>query len=173
MHAAERVREAGYRWFDCHTPFPVHGLDKAMGVKPTILPILVFFGGLTGADHRLPAAVVHQRDELRLLAAGARARLRLPHQRQAAPRACRWMPDHVRADRFCSRPWARGPGCCCSTACRDCYHPTLKSERFARVTDDRFFVVIEAKDPAVQPAAPDGGVPAARCDPLSIEVLED
>ena len=48
MAAAEKVREAGYEWWDCHTPFPVHGLDKAMGIRPTILPILVFFGGLTG-----------------------------------------------------------------------------------------------------------------------------
>ncbi len=47
MIAAERVRDAGYRWWDCHTPFPVHGLDKAMGIKPTILPILVFCAGLT------------------------------------------------------------------------------------------------------------------------------
>ena len=46
--AAKKVREAGYRWWDCHVPFPVHGLDTAMGIKPTILPILVFFGGLTG-----------------------------------------------------------------------------------------------------------------------------
>ena len=49
MSAAERVRDAGYRWWDCHTPFAVHGLDKAMGIKPTILPILVFCAGLTGA----------------------------------------------------------------------------------------------------------------------------
>lgn len=49
MHAAEKVRDAGWTKWDCHTPFPVHGLDKAMGVKPTILPWLVFGGGLTGA----------------------------------------------------------------------------------------------------------------------------
>jgi hypothetical protein len=48
FHAAEKVRAAGYRWWDCHVPFPVHGLDKAMGVRPTILPIVVFFGGMTG-----------------------------------------------------------------------------------------------------------------------------
>ena len=41
FHAAEKTRAAGYRWFDCHVPFPVHGLDKAMGVQMTILPILV------------------------------------------------------------------------------------------------------------------------------------
>jgi len=43
------VRDAGYTRWDACTPFPVHGLDKAMGIKPTILPVLVFFGGLTGA----------------------------------------------------------------------------------------------------------------------------
>jgi Protein of unknown function (DUF3341) len=48
LHAAEKVREAGYRWWDCHTPFPVHGLDKAMGIQRTILPLLVFGAGLTG-----------------------------------------------------------------------------------------------------------------------------
>ena len=47
-HAAEKVNEAGYKWFDCLVPFPVHGLDRAMGVKMTILPILVFCGGVAG-----------------------------------------------------------------------------------------------------------------------------
>ena len=48
MDAAKQVADAGYKWWDCHTPFPVHGLDTAMGVKPTILPIVVFFGGFSG-----------------------------------------------------------------------------------------------------------------------------
>ncbi|MCB9882397.1 MAG: DUF3341 domain-containing protein [Planctomycetes bacterium] len=48
IHAAEKVRDAGFTKWDVHTPFPVHGLDKAMGVRPTILPWLVLAGGLTG-----------------------------------------------------------------------------------------------------------------------------
>ena len=39
LSAAKKVNEAGYKWWDCCVPFPVHGLDKAMGVRPTILPI--------------------------------------------------------------------------------------------------------------------------------------
>jgi hypothetical protein len=31
--ACERVRDAGYTRWDAHTPFPVHGLDGAMGMK--------------------------------------------------------------------------------------------------------------------------------------------
>ena len=33
LHAAEEVRDAGFKNFDCHSPFPVHGLDDAMGLK--------------------------------------------------------------------------------------------------------------------------------------------
>ena len=30
--ATRRVREAGYKDFDAHSPFPVHGIDGAMGI---------------------------------------------------------------------------------------------------------------------------------------------
>ena len=48
VHAAEAVRDAGYKKWDCHSPFPIHGIDPAMGIRPTILPILVFGAGITG-----------------------------------------------------------------------------------------------------------------------------
>lgn len=47
--AAEQVRDEGYRKWDCHSPFPIHGMERAMGIRPTILPWLVFGAGLTGA----------------------------------------------------------------------------------------------------------------------------
>ena len=47
-HAAEHVRDAGYQRWDVHTPFPIHGMDKAMGNPKSILPKLVFVGGMTG-----------------------------------------------------------------------------------------------------------------------------
>ena len=33
VKAAERVRDEGYKRWDCHTPYTVHGLDQAMGIK--------------------------------------------------------------------------------------------------------------------------------------------
>jgi mono/diheme cytochrome c family protein len=48
IEAARKVRDAGYKDFDCFSPFPVHGIDEAMGIKRTILPLLVFGGGLSG-----------------------------------------------------------------------------------------------------------------------------
>src|ERR1041384_2119663 len=45
---AEKVREAGYRRWDVHSPFPIHGIDEVMGIRPTRLPWLVLGAGLFG-----------------------------------------------------------------------------------------------------------------------------
>src|SRR5690606_15175857 len=47
-HAAAKVRDAGYQKWDCHSPYPVHGLDSAMGLQPTKLGYISFIAGLTG-----------------------------------------------------------------------------------------------------------------------------
>ena len=49
MHAAEKIRDAGFAKWDVHTPFPVHGMDKAMGLGKSWLSAAVFCGGFTGA----------------------------------------------------------------------------------------------------------------------------
>ena len=40
LHAAERLRDAGYTKFDSHTPFPIHGMDAAMGMPDSRLGIM-------------------------------------------------------------------------------------------------------------------------------------
>ena len=49
LHAAEKVRDAGYVQFDCHSPFPIHGMDAAMGLKRSPLGWMVGIMSLTGA----------------------------------------------------------------------------------------------------------------------------
>ena len=49
LEAAEKVRDTGYKKFDCHTPYPVHGLDDAMGLKRSVLGYIVGAGALGGA----------------------------------------------------------------------------------------------------------------------------
>lgn len=48
-HAAEKIRDAGYKKFDCHSPFPIHGMDRAMGLKRSpigwIAGLLAALGG--------------------------------------------------------------------------------------------------------------------------------
>src|SRR5688572_19820181 len=48
VKAAETLRDAGYKSFDVHTPYPIHGMDAAMGLGETKIGWISFFGGLTG-----------------------------------------------------------------------------------------------------------------------------
>lgn len=48
LHAAEGVREAGYRHFDTHSPFPIHGMDRAMGLGNSKVGFFTLGGGITG-----------------------------------------------------------------------------------------------------------------------------
>ena len=146
MDAARRVRDAGYGWWDCHVPFPVHGLDKAMGIRPTILPILVFFAGLTGCTigfllqwytnaTDLDAWFAVPVTGFRFLVSG-KPFLSLAvyaivcFELTVLLAAIGTVVFMLGLNKL---PWL--------------YHPVFKSERFARATDDRFFIVIEARDP--------------------------
>lgn len=172
MDAANRTREEGYRWWDCHVPFPVHGLDKAMGIKPTILPILVFFGGLTGFMigialqwftngvsfelwSGLPGINVRGYD---FLISGK------PFSSIPA-----WIPVIFELTVLFSALGCVGWMLLLNGLPR-LYHPTLKSARFARATDDRFFLVIESRDPNFTRAKTESFLTSL--DPLSIEALE-
>ena len=47
-HAAEQIRDAGFKRWDVFTPFPVHGMDKAMGLGKSWLSAVVLCGGIGG-----------------------------------------------------------------------------------------------------------------------------
>jgi hypothetical protein len=48
LRATQEAYDAGYRKMDVHTPFPIHGIDDALGIRPTILPWFVLAMGVTG-----------------------------------------------------------------------------------------------------------------------------
>ena len=48
LEAVKKVREKGYRVSEGFSPFPIHGLDHAMGLEPTRISIAGFFYGLAG-----------------------------------------------------------------------------------------------------------------------------
>ena len=48
VEAARKVREAGFKKFDAITPFPVHGMEEAIGIKRSMIPYVTFDAGLTG-----------------------------------------------------------------------------------------------------------------------------
>ncbi|MDT0643377.1 DUF3341 domain-containing protein [Zunongwangia sp. F363] len=48
LQAVKQIRDARYHIGEVYTPFPVHGLDKVMGLAPTRLAITSFLYGITG-----------------------------------------------------------------------------------------------------------------------------
>ncbi len=48
LDAAKQTYKAGHRKFDSISPFPIHGMDDAMGLKRSFIPWVTFFAGLTG-----------------------------------------------------------------------------------------------------------------------------
>ena len=147
LSAAKKVNEAGYKWWDCCVPFPVHGLDKAMGVRPTILPWIVLGAGITGA---ILGALLQWYTNAATI------------ELWSGPITVTGYAFLVSGKPFASLPtWI--PVMFELTillAAISCvvfmfvlnklpqfYHPCFNVERFARVTDDRFFIVIEARDP--------------------------
>ena len=47
-HAAEKIRDAGYTKWDLYSPFPIHGIDEAMGITRTKLPLIVGAAAIVG-----------------------------------------------------------------------------------------------------------------------------
>lgn len=168
-HAAEKVRDAGYKWWDCHTPFPVHGLDKAMGIKPTILPILVFGGGITGTALAFALQIFTNASSFDFWALvpvrgynffiSGKPFLSIPA----------FIPVAFELTVLLASLTAVGLTLLLNGLPRF-YHPVFKSRRFARATDDRFFLVIEAGDPKFSRTKTEELLRSLH--PASIEVLE-
>jgi Protein of unknown function (DUF3341) len=45
---ARLTREAKYQYFDVYTPYPIHGMEAAQGIKRSPIPFITFIAGLTG-----------------------------------------------------------------------------------------------------------------------------
>lgn len=146
IEAAKRVHAAGYRYWDCHVPFPVHGLDKAMGVRRTILPVLVFGAGATGAMVGFCLQAFTNAASFSIWALvwvtgypfliSGKPLLSVPA----------WIPVIFELTILLSALSTAGLMLLMNNLPR-LSHPLLANNRFRRASDDRFFVVIEARDP--------------------------
>jgi hypothetical protein len=135
--AAEKVRDAGYKKWDCFTPYPVHGLDGAMGVKRSILPYFVFFGGLVGFFTALALAYITQ--------VGI-----YPTVVQAKPANIFTVPSFFPIMFELTVLFSGFTTLFALLALMQLprwNHPLFASRQFHRVTDDGFFIAIEARDP--------------------------
>ncbi|MCX8104681.1 MAG: DUF3341 domain-containing protein [Ignavibacterium album] len=49
IEAAKKTAEAGYHKYDVHSPYPLHGIERAMKLKPSKLGFITLVFGLTGS----------------------------------------------------------------------------------------------------------------------------
>ncbi|MES2503479.1 MAG: DUF3341 domain-containing protein [Myxococcota bacterium] len=133
-HAAEQVREAGYKKWDACTPFAVHGLDKAMGLKASILPWFVLVAAITGCGliSWLMIWVAAYDYPLNI---GGKPTLSIPA----------FVPPAFEVTILFSALTSVF-GMFILNGLPRWNHPLFHSKRFERVTDDRFFIVIKASD---------------------------
>ena len=48
LAAARAAKQAGYKRMDAYSPFPIHGLNEALGFQKTKLPLIVLIAGICG-----------------------------------------------------------------------------------------------------------------------------
>ncbi len=135
VDAATKVRDAGFSRWDTYTPFPVHGIDKAMGIRMTILPWLVLGAGLTGLASAILLQWWTNAYDYPLLISGK------PFWSIPAN-----VPIMFELTVLFSVLTTLG-GMLVLNGLPLPSHPLDLKERFARATDDRFFLLIEASDP--------------------------
>ena len=152
-HAAEHVRDAGYSRWDVHTPFPVHGMDAAMGNPRSILPKLVFCGGITGTTVAFILQTVTQTNFW-----GKTLGLNFvqeivetyPTVVQAKPTDIWTLPAFFPVMfelTILFSAFTTLFGLLALMGLPRWNHPLFASKRFAKFSDDGFFVCIEARDP--------------------------
>jgi len=135
FHACEKVRDAGFKRWDSYTPFPVHNLDKAMGLPPSQLPWLVFAGGMTGASLGFLLQYWVSVVAYPLIYAGK------PYFAFQA-----FVPVTFECG-ILFAAFSALLGMLGINKLPQWHHSLFNSERFTRVTDDRFFIAIESADP--------------------------
>jgi hypothetical protein len=135
LDATRRLRDAGYRDLDAHTPYRVEGLAEALGSRGTSVPWIVLVGGALGIGGAYllqwwVAAVYYP------INVGGRPLNSWPM----------WVPIMFElgvlvaalAALFAVLALNRLPAL---------YHPVFNVPAFARASQDRFFLVIESADP--------------------------
>jgi mono/diheme cytochrome c family protein len=135
VHAAEQVRDAGYEQWDSHSPFPVHGIDPAMGIRPTILPVLVFAGGMTGTALAILMQWWMNAWDWQWVASG-KPYFSLPQQIPIAFEVTVLLAGFTT---FLGM-WALNK-------LPQVWHPLFKKDRFLKATTDGFFISVEGTDP--------------------------
>jgi hypothetical protein len=137
LHAAEKVRDAGFKKWDVHTPFPVHGMDAAMGLGKSWLSTPVLIGGTTGFLTAIGLTMIPSFGLYPIIVHGK------PYNFFTTPA---FFPILFELTVLFSA-FTAVFSIMVMNRLPQWYHPVFNWERFKRATDDGFFIVIESRDP--------------------------
>lgn len=133
--AAEKMRDAGFRKWDVYAPIPIHGIDKAMGLKSPKVGPIVAVGAAIGASGAMLMQYWLSAVEYPVVVSGK------PF----------WAWEQFTPIAFelsvLLSAFAALIGMFALNGLPRWHHPLFGSERFLRVSDDRFMIAIEASDP--------------------------
>ncbi len=134
LGAAEKVRDAGFRRWDVFSPFPVHGLDKVMGFKNSLVGwFALVFGGSAFIGSML--MIWYMNDYSYPILVGGKPM---------------FSPPQALVPSYILLVLAAAVGAFVGMVALNRfprYHPLFKNNRFAMVSRDKFFLVIETADP--------------------------
>ncbi|HEY5811677.1 MAG TPA: DUF3341 domain-containing protein [Terrimicrobiaceae bacterium] len=137
FRAAEQLRDAGFTRFDVFSPFPIHGMDAAMGLKRSLLGKIVFVGGLIGFISAVTLEFVPSSILYPLIVMGK------PTNLFTVPAFFPIMFEFT----VLISAFTATFGMLIMNGLPRLHHPMANWERFKRVSDDKFFCIVEKKDP--------------------------
>lgn len=134
-HAAEKVRDKGYKKWDVHSPYPIHGIDGAMGLGDSKVGWIALFCAFAGAFGGFGLQYWINVFAQPVMIGG---------------KAMNPYPAFIPVT-FEPGVLFTAFGCLFGMLVLNglprLYHATFKSKNFLRFSDNGFFISIEAKDP--------------------------
>ena len=144
LAACRRIRDAGYTKTDAFTPFPVHGIDPALGIKPTALPWIALAGGVTGLLTALAMQIWMNGIDYKYIISG-KPYISLPA----------FMPVAFELT-ILFASFGAFFGMWVLNRLPMYSNPIFTDPRFDRATDDKFFLYVDSKDDKFDRAAVEG-----------------
>jgi hypothetical protein len=140
-HAAEKVRDAGYKKWDTYSSFPVHGMPAAQGQPRSKVPIFTFCGGVIGFCTGLAMVWYMNAFDYPLIIRGQ------PFFSPVFP-----FPIMYELTILLAAFGTLG-GMFITNLLPQHYNPLFNSDRFLEVSGDRLVIAIEARDGKYDPEA--------------------
>jgi hypothetical protein len=135
LEAAKKIHSLGFRKWDVYSPFPIHGMDHAMGFKRSRVSLFSLIGGCTGLSVAFILIYYTSAINYPLIVQGKPYFALEPS-----------LPIFFELTILLTA-FGTVLGLLLLTLLPRLHHPVFNWDRFQRATDDGFFLVLESTDP--------------------------